>query len=204
MTDATLAELLDELLDADAPVGISEELAAYHTDIEVAADAGADVAAISAMRERFALTEPEHFEWAARKLARIRAQKARIEDEGAEQVYKLQALIAQRVKPLERDEDFFDGLIRAAVEALPADAKGKQAIKTLHLTASVTHREHFEWPEDDALVAWAHTTDSKYDLTRVKETPDKVAIKSYVKATGEAPDGLVIESVASVRLEVLA
>ena len=76
----------------------------------------------------------------------------------------------------------------------------KARVKTPHLTACTTTREEWRWPEDEALVAWADGTDA--DLVRVKRSPDKAAIKSYVKESGDCPDGLEIVPVESVRMDV--
>jgi hypothetical protein len=197
MSDA-LQEILDEYDDAEAPAGL--DLAAEREAFE------ADPQEPEAHREPFALTEPAHFDWAARKLAKARAEEKRLAEWKAEELWKLGAAFDRRINAAKRDAEFFHGMIAFAVENLPPDAKGKQSVKTPHLTASVTHRKHFEWPADDALVAWARRTFSAgwSEFVRVHQAPDKVAIKAYVEKTGDAPDGLVVEAVASVRIEVLS
>lgn len=199
----TLREIMDEYDDADAPEGFSAELVRFAGDIETADEVGADASAMTAMRERFALTEPEHFDWAARKLARAQAEKKRYEAWLADERYKLEQAFGRRIASAERDIEFFDGMIRFAVENLEPDAKGKRAIKTPHLTACVTVTKHYEWPADEALIEWARAQ-GHAEFVRVKESPDKVAIKAHVKETGETPDGLEVTDLASVRMDVSA
>lgn len=190
-----LAEILADYDDADAPDGldVATELAA----IERAMD---NPEADTPEREPFRLTEPEHYDWAGRKLARAQAEVERLEAWKADELYKLTRAFDVKIAVHQRDAAFFDAMIRASVLGMEPDAKGKRKVSAPHLSASVTHREHWEWPEDDALVAWAREQDP-ITLVRVKTTPDKTAIKSYVKNTGATPDGLTITTVESVRIE---
>lgn len=201
MSDALLQDILDEYDDADAPDGFAAEVERFAADIAVAEDAGIDVTAATALREPFALTTPEAFDWAARKLAKAQHEVARLEEWKQSEAWKLAQAFDRRIKIAQHDVDHLDGMIRFAVEALEPDAKGKQSIKTPHLTATVVRREHFEWPADDELVAWAESYTAEPGLLHTKVTPDKTAIKKYVKATGDAPDGLEVTTVASVRIE---
>jgi hypothetical protein len=184
-----LAEIMDDFDGMDAPEGI-DVLAerAYH-EVEG--------------RAHFTLTEPEHFDWAARKKSRATAEVKRLSEWRAQEMYKLGLAFDKRIMAAQRDEDFFDAMIRTGVESLPADPKGRRAIKTPHLTASVTHTQKWEWPESDVLVAWAYHTGPGMTLVRTKSEPDKAAMKKYIKESGDVPDGLVISEVESVRMEVL-
>lgn len=188
-----LREILDEIDDADAPAGL--DLA---RELEIAT---ADPQEPEAHREHFMLTEPRHFDWAGRKLAAARAEVERLEHWKAEDLAKRADKFDRHIASAKREAQGFEAWISGCVFALPA-VKGRRHIKTPHLSASVIQDHQWIWPETSALLEWAKTVASGVELTRLSEIPDKAAIKTYVKETGERPPGLEISERERVRLVV--
>lgn len=186
-----LRDILDDYDDSDAPEGL-----------DIAAERGALDTERAGEWERFTLTAPEHFDWAARKRARAKANTAHLEEWKSMEMHKMAHAFDKRITASQGEEQFFNDMIRFGVLSLDPDAKGKRSVKTPHMTAFTITRTEFDWPTDDALVSWAATVDGGDggELVRVKYAPDKTAIKAYVKETGDIPPGLEVREVESVTI----
>lgn len=114
-------------------------------------------------------------------------------------IYELSQLYDRRIAAEHRDFEFFDNAAKDALARVVEPGKdGRRKLALPHGTVFTTRREHFEWPDDDALVGWAK--DHLPEAVRVKETPDRAALKAHVKETGELPDGLSVETVETVQI----
>lgn len=165
-----LAEVLDEFDEATTPDGIADEAWYPTTDAD--------------------------FEWCQRKRLRAMARSEEIAALRDEQVAKLTAAFDRRIAQADADATRFTLLIETGVRKVEPDGKGKRSVKAPGVTAYIRHSQQFVWPEEGDLLAWAKDTDPT--LVRVKESPDKTAIKAYVKETGDAPAGLLIQPTESV------
>ena len=173
------AEIMEEFEDALAPDIFSDP--SNPTEVQA--------------QTEFTPTTDEQFEWAMRKRSRANAEIAALNEHMERELYELRQAFGRRIAKHQRTADFFTGMIERGIEAVEPDAKGKQTVNTVVGTIYVRHSEHFEWPEDSDLIAWAKS--NLPDAVKVKESPDKTAIKAHVKATGEVPAGLTITAVTS-------
>jgi hypothetical protein len=180
MTDTALAEIMEEFEDALAP------------DIFSDPNGPGDVNE----QDRFIPTTDAQFEWALRKKARAEKQSRELAAHMAHEMALLKAAFEKRIAEHERSAAFFADMIERGVMAMEPDSKGKRTVKTVAGTAYTRTTEHFEWPADDALVSWAKS--HLPEAVKVKESPDKAALKAHVKATGELPEGLTVEPRVSV------
>jgi phage host-nuclease inhibitor protein Gam len=74
---------------------------------------------------------------------------------------------------------------------LEEDPKGNKTVKLPHGTLKA-RKQQDKWEYDDeTIIEWAKANKS-LSLIRIKEEPDKQAIKEYVKMTGEVIPGVTI------------
>lgn len=197
MTD--YPEIMEAFEDSLAPVWAQGAADAWATSLEVADDAGVDPEAVFRDHpevERFAPTTDAEFEWALRKRARSSAKADDLREHMNDELHKLRSMFERLIVEQERSVNLFTDMIERGIRAMEPDSKGKRTVKTVAGTVYTRTADHFIWPADDELVAWAKA--NLADAVRVKESPDKVLIKAHVKSTGEVPDGLVVESLTTV------
>lgn len=171
----TLDDIYDEYLGDTAPDGI--DLAAEHEE------------------PRWYPTDEASFEWALRHRNKAASEADRVRRLRDYELQLLASKFDRRIWAAETEAAFFADMVTRGIEARdPSERK----VATVLGTVSTRTTQHFEWPDDDALVAWARAV--LPDAVRVKVSADKVAIKTYIAATGDAPDGLTVEPRTTVVL----
>jgi len=74
-------------------------------------------------------------------------------------------------------------------------ANNKKSIKLVNGSCQFRTFQKIHWIEDDELLVWIKK--NKLNMIRIKESPDKKALTSHIKETGEVPDGVEFESKTS-------
>lgn len=190
-------EIYEELEDALAPEWATEAAAAWENARAVADDAGCDPEPIyHEQSDRFIPTTDAEYEWAMRKRAKAMKDAAEIEQQRDFEMDFIRRAFDRRINERKQTAAFFTDMIERAVEALPPDSKGKRTVKTVVGTAYTRTAPSFKWPDEMVLVAWAK--EHQPDALRVKESTDKAELKARIKATGEVPEGVVVEPKTTV------
>jgi hypothetical protein len=144
-------------------------------------------------------TTENDVDWLLMRRERLIADLDKVKDAGATQVYELTAIVNRRVTAAQSKLDHIDAQIKDSLDRIAEpDSKGHKKLSLIHGTVFAKTTTHFEWPEDDALVAWAK--DHTPEAIKVKESVNKAYIKTHLKETGEAPDGLIVEKRTTVQI----
>ncbi|MEI6724586.1 MAG: host-nuclease inhibitor Gam family protein [Actinomycetes bacterium] len=149
-----------------------------------------------ALPDRFTPTTDQQFEWALRKRARAITKRDELQAALEAELYQLNKAFDRRIAEHANTAAFFTDMVERGIEAMEPDDKGKRTVKTVAGTVYTRTAEHFDWPDDEMLVGWAR--EHLPEAVRVKESPDRTALKTHVKETGEVPDGVTVESVTTV------
>lgn len=137
--------------------------------------------------EGWSITGLETAAWASRKAAAARRKQAEVKAWAEGEKARIDAIAATEVQRFEGDALFFEHHLAAY---LRSEIDAGRKTKSLELpggTIKLTARQPRLDVDADQFVAWAVA--SRPDLVRVKQEPDKAALK---KAAQLADDGVVV------------
>jgi phage host-nuclease inhibitor protein Gam len=142
--------------------------------------------------EGFVVDSLEKAEWCLRKLAKLAQEDAEDEAMAQREIERIQAWLEARKKPRQQSREFFEEHLRRFHQRLlEEDPKGNKTVKLPHGTLKARKLPD-KWEYDEqAIVEWAKVN-ARIELIRIKEEPDKQAIKEYVKMTGEVIPGVTV------------
>jgi phage host-nuclease inhibitor protein Gam len=119
----------------------------------------------------------EDADWRLRKLARVRAERARIVEAFSEEVVRLMNRRDELLAPLDNEIAYWsEPLARLHERLLEADPKRKTIALPNGVLKARKIPATFEYPDEAAFVEWA-TDEGLHDWVRVKVTADKVRVK---------------------------
>lgn len=149
-------------------------------------------------RQSFRVSDLESLNWVFRKLAAIEAKKTDVNRLADAEVYRIEDYRKRELEKLQRDEEFFHGLVGGYVsERRKADPKFKSE-KTPYGSLTLKKQQP-KWNYDDAkLVEWLERNECD-SLIRIKKEPAKAEIKKLfiVTDSGEVvdPDGQLVDGI---------
>lgn len=132
--------------------------------------------------DRFEIQNNEQASWAFRKLAAIAKREQEVKDTAEAEIARIEAWREREAKKTEAHRAFFEGLVAQYFNRLRrADPKAKVSTPYGSIAA---RKQQPKWEyRDEKIIAWLKERD-RLDLIRVKEEPDKVAIKQAVTVVG--------------------
>ena len=136
-------------------------------------------------QEAFAVSDQQSAEWTVRKIAEHRRRQREVDELYQAELYRLKKWMEKETEKEQNSILYLESLL------IPwAQAQDKSVSLPSGRVRFRKMPDNFIY-DDQAIITWA----KKHlpEAVRVKEEPDKAAIKAHVKATGELPDGLTIE-----------
>jgi phage host-nuclease inhibitor protein Gam len=150
-------------------------------------------------KQRFSVTDKDQAEWAARKRAKLEAQKRENLEVAQRNIARIQGWLAQENSKLDESITFFDGLLEAWHRSiLDADPKAK-TIKLPSGILQLRQQQPNFIRNDEALLAWCKT--NRPEFVAVKESPAWAEIKKIVVVS---PDGQVVTQDGEIVAGVVA
>lgn len=132
-----------------------------------------------------------HAEYAARKLAHLKAQAAEVERAAAEQIRLVEAWRDAELSRLQPDIDFRQSQLVGYLQWLQEQEDAPKSIRLPHATIkSIRQQPKVEYDES-VVLAWA-VEQGREDLVRVKREVNKSAVKEAVLKDGEAVPGVTV------------
>lgn len=139
-------------------------------------------------------------EWAFRKLQKIEREMTRVRDQASQEMARITDWVTDTCGPLEREKEFFEGLLIAYMHKLRAN---DEDVKTYKLPAgTLTAREQPESiliENEEGFLKWAEEHLKTVLTTKIMVSPDKSALKKLIKdgkvvtEDGEVVPGVTVE-----------
>ena len=137
--------------------------------------------------EAFAVVDQQTAEWTVRKIGEHRKKQAEIKELADAEITRIIEWAEKQTKQHENSVEYLQGVLRPWFE--------EQGEKSISLPSGrIRFRklpDKFKWKDEQAVISWAKINHPK--AIRTKEELDKKEIASYIKQTGEMPDGVEIE-----------
>ncbi|ALA12460.1 host-nuclease inhibitor Gam family protein [Paenibacillus larvae] len=147
-------------------------------------------------RQRFEVKDVQSLSWVLRKMAALQAKKLEVNELIDVEIERLQHFRNKELESLQNNEDFFRGLISEyAIRKRDEDPKFKE--KTPYGAISFRKKQP-KWHYNDAALINHLKSNDLTEFVRVKEEPDKVAIKKQFKLNNGLiydPDGQAVEGI---------
>jgi hypothetical protein len=139
-------------------------------------------------KQRFTVTDIDSLNWCLRKLAALEAQQNQTDELAAAEILRINTWKESEQKRIENSEQFFGELIRSYMEQQRAANPKFKKQATPYGTVSFKKQQP-KWNYDDKLLVESLKEIGRSDLVRVKEEPDKTALKKVMKVD----DGRVVD-----------
>ena len=137
----------------------------------------------------FVIDSPGKADWAVRQIKEERARRDIYTQAAREDIDRLTRLIDEASEACGRKTSYLLARLDQYLDTVPAeDAKTQVSLK-LPSGKLVRKKPVVAYERDsDALLAWCKEKNPEF--VRTKEEPDWAAVKLYVQATGDIPDGV--------------
>ena len=136
-------------------------------------------------KEVFQVSDQQSAEWTVRKIAEHRKRQKEVDELLQAELFRLKQWAQKEMEKEENNIAYLESLL------MPwAQEQGKSISLPSGRVRFRKVPDKFIY-DDQAIITWAKQ--HLPEAVRIKEEPDKAAIKAHVKATGELPDGLTIE-----------
>lgn len=155
------------------------------------------------VREEFKINDLSSANWAFKKLRAIGEKINKIKEAAEKEHLIIEEWEVREVKALEKEKEYFEGLINAYyIEERAIDKKFK--LSTPY--GKVTARKSKKWTYDDEVVK-EYIKAENLPYIKVKEELDKTGLKKEFKdginpMTGEIIPGITIEEVENISIKV--
>lgn len=139
-------------------------------------------------RERFQVDTAEKADWALRKLAKIRRQRQENRRLAGAEIDKVKAWLAAEEERLERDEDYFLGLLADYHRRVLAEDPKAKTVRLPHGRLLMRAQPPEFERDEERLLEWLDAR-GMAEFVRTKREPDWQRLKPLVAAT---PGGAVV------------